>query len=274
MMTLDDALATLARDPQAPLDVAEVALLLARDEFPFLDVDAHLAELAAMAHEARTYVRGDLPTRANGLCRYLFHEMGYHGNRRDYYDPGNSYLNVVMERRTGIPIALSALTMAVGARVGLSVVGVGLPGHFIVKVLGDPAPVLIDPFHGGRRLSETDCENLVRQVTGMPFDATALSLQALPLGLMVQRMLNNLKGIYLKAEDWPRSVRVMERLRQLNPHDVVLRRDLGVCLLHQDQPGRAIDHLAAYLQHAFEADDVEKVRQLLRAARQRVAEWN
>src|SRR5205823_2731791 len=188
-----------------------------------LDVDAHLGELAAMAHEAKRYLRGDLAAKVTGLCRYLFHDMGYHGNVKEYYDPRNSYINQVMERRTGIPITLSALTMAVGRRSGLVVEGVGLPGHFIVKAVEGPQEILIDPFHGGRVLSDIDCENLVRQVTGVAFEASALTLQAIPAGLMVWRLLANLKGIYLGQEDFARGVRIMERLYQLNPQDVALR---------------------------------------------------
>src|SRR4029077_18794506 len=170
-----------------------------------------------------------LPARVNGLCRYLFHEMGFHGNARDYYDPRNSYLNVVLERRTGIPISVSAVTIAVGRRAGLTVVGVGLPGHFIAKAVADGTEVLIDSYHGGLVLTGHDCENLVRQVTGLSFEASALTLQALPAGPMVQRMLNNLKAIYLGQKDWARAARVLGRLRQLDPHDAGLRRDLGVC---------------------------------------------
>src|SRR6185369_6933648 len=159
-MNLDAALELLARNPQAPLDLAEVALGLARDEYADLDVDAYLGQLNAMAHEARRLVRGPLESQVNGLCRYLFHDMGFRGNVKEYYDPRNSYLNQVLERRTGIPIALSAVVMAVGRRVGLEVEGVGLPGHFVVKIAEGNHEVLVDPFHGGRLLTETDCEHL------------------------------------------------------------------------------------------------------------------
>ncbi len=92
--------------PQGPVDLAELALWLAKDEFAELDVDAHLGELNSMAHEARRYMQGNLQTQVAGLCRYLFHDMGFHGNVKNYYDPLNSYFNQVMERRTGIPITL------------------------------------------------------------------------------------------------------------------------------------------------------------------------
>ena len=273
-LKLPVALQTLAGDPSAPLDLAEVALLLARDEFSTLDVEAHLNELAAMAHEAQPYLRGHLAHQVQGLCRYLFHDMGFRGNVRAYYDPRNSYFNQVLERRTGIPITLSAVMMAIGQRAGLTIAGVGLPGHFIVKATDGDQEVLIDPFHGGRILSREDCETLVYQATGAAFEASAVALQPLPLGAIVQRMLNNLKMIYLKADDRARSIRVMERLRLLNPQDVMLRRDLGLCHLREGHPGKAIDHLRSYVAQASEADDIEKIEKLLHDAIRSVAQWN
>jgi regulator of sirC expression with transglutaminase-like and TPR domain len=273
-MNLDDALTRLGREPAAPLDLAELALHLARDEYPGLDVAAYLGELDGMAHEARRYLGGSLPAQVTGLCRYLFHEMGFRGNERDYYDPRNSYLNDVLDRRTGIPIALSAVVMAVGTRAGLEIHGVGLPGHFIVKAVRGERQELFDPFHGGRRLTVEDCETLVEQVTGQPFRATRKALAAVPLGAVVTRMLNNLKAVYLKGGDWARAVRVMERLRQLDPADPLQRRDLGTSLLHAGQPGRALDHLSAYLAAVPQAEDAETVRGLLRRARRLLAEWN
>jgi regulator of sirC expression with transglutaminase-like and TPR domain len=273
-MDLDLTLDELAQNPTAPLDVAEVALQLARDEFPTLDVEAYLSELDAMAHEARSYMRGDVHARVAGLCRYLFHEMGFRGNTQNYYDPRNSYLHLVLDRRTGIPITLSAVVMAVAERAGLVIQGVGLPGHFVVKAVGDAQEVLFDPFHGGRRLTAADCELLVQQVTGRPFEATAASLSGIPLALLVQRMLNNLKAVYLRADDFVRSARVLERLRQLDPDDLTVRRDLGVCLAQMGQEGKAVDHLEAYLSAAPQTSDVEVVRRLLRKAQHLLAQWN
>ncbi len=272
---LDDALQTLERDPEAPLDLAEIALWLARDEYPFLDTEAHLNEIAGMAHEAARYMQGGhLAHRVQGLCRYLFHEMGFRGNQRDYYDPSNSYLNQVLERRLGIPITLSSIVIAVGSRAGLPIHGIALPGHFIVRALDDVQEILIDPFHGGRILTRHDCEILVQQRTGMPFDAASLAFAPLPLAATVQRMLTNLKAIYTQNEDWPRASRVMLRMLQLNPRDVVLRRDLGKCYLQQELPGKAIDHLQAYVRRASDAKDHAVILQMLRAASNMVARWN
>jgi len=273
-MELNTALQVLSNQGNARMDVAELALHLARDEFPSIDVDAYLAELAAMAREAKRYVRGNLAARVHGLCRYLFHDMGFRGNKKEYYDPLNSYFNQVLERRTGIPITLSALVMAIGARVGLHIEGVGLPGHFVAKAVDGEEQVVFDPFHGGRVLTAVDCENVVRQVTRRDITVTAETLNGLPLSLIVMRMLNNLKAIYLKQSDMPRAIRVLERLRQLAPEDAELQRDLGICLVHAGKPGKAVDLLTAYLDMAPEAMDAEVVRDVLRRARSAVAEWN
>lgn len=273
-MNLDAALQLLSQTPTAPLDVAELALWLARDEYPSLDVEGWLGEIDAMAKEARRCLNGDLDTQVRGLCRYLFHELGFRGNTQDYYDARNSYFNQVLERRTGIPISLAAVAMAVGRRAGLCVEGVGLPGHFVIKFIAADREILVDPFHGGRRLSASDCANLVRQASGAEAPITPAALAPIPLAAMVQRMLNNLKGIYLKAEDFPRAARVIQRLRQLDSADPFQHRDLGLCLLYAQQPGKAVRHLDAYLSALPDAQDAETVRHFLKQARGLLASMN
>jgi regulator of sirC expression with transglutaminase-like and TPR domain len=273
-MDLDLALSLLSHTPDAPLDLAELGLLLARDEYSSLDVEAYLSELDGMAHEARGHLRGSLTQRVKGLCRYLFHDMGFRGNQQDYYNAHNSYLNEVIDRRLGIPITLSAVAIAVGRRAGLDVSGVGLPGHFVAKASSEGEEVLFDPFHGGRLLSPEKCQRLVEQVTGMPFEVNDEALRAVPMGVIVHRMLNNLKGVYLRNGDYPRAARIIERLRQLSPHDPLQSRDLGATLLQAGQAGRAIDHLQAYLRASPQAGDADTVKQLLMQARASVARWN
>ncbi|HTU20150.1 MAG TPA: transglutaminase-like domain-containing protein [Gemmataceae bacterium] len=273
-MNLDLALSLLSQTPDAPLDLAELALLLARDEYPALDVEAYLSELDGMAHEARANLSGSLTQQVKGLCRYLFHDMGFRGNQQDYYDARNSYLNEVLDRRAGIPITLAVVAVAVGRRAGLDVAGVGLPGHFVAKAVGDDEEVLFDPFHGGRLLTPKKCRLLVEQVTGIPFEVNEEALRAVPLGAIVLRMLNNLKAVYLRGGDYQRAARIIERLRQLSPHDPLQRRDLGATLFQAGQAGRAIDHLQAYLQASPKAGDADTVKQLLSQAQASVARWN
>ena len=170
-MNLTQTLDLLARNPEAPLDIAQVAFLVAKDEYPDLDVDRWLVGLATLADEIRPTLPGPRRPRLEAFCVQLFQKMGFHGNQTDYYDPRNSYLNDVLQRRTGIPISLSALTMALGQRLDLNIVGLGLPGHFLVKLVdarnGD---VIFDPFHAGRRMALEECSDLVRRVTGLPLD--------------------------------------------------------------------------------------------------------
>lgn len=274
-MNLDAALPQLAADPAAPLDLAALALALARDEYPTLDVEAELAEIAGMARELKPRLRrGGLQGRVEALCRYLFQEQGFRGDTRDYYDPRNSYLPEVLTRRQGLPITLSVVAVAVGTRAGLEVAGVGLPGHFIAKATSRGQEVFFDPFHEGRLLSVPDCERLVEQVVGAPFEATPEALAAVPVGLILQRMLNNLKGSYLQRRDFARAARTIARLRQLCPQDRLQGRDLGVTLLQAGRPGQAIDHLEAYLAADPPPEDGGAVRELLREAQGHVARWN
>jgi regulator of sirC expression with transglutaminase-like and TPR domain len=273
-MDLDATLAALAADPHRPVDLAAVALHLARDEYPDLDVPAYLARLAALADDLRPRLGGSLARRAVELTHFLFREQAFAGNADGYYDPRNSYLNDVLDRKLGIPITLSVVAAAVGGRSGLTVAGVGLPGHFIAKVVDGDEEVWFDPFNGGQFLDPAGCEELVTAVTGQPFTLTPDATAATPPGLIVVRMLNNLKAVYLKDGDFARAARVMERLVQLDPDDPVQRRDLGVSLVHAGRPGRAIDHLRLYLDRTPAAADAATVRDFLNDAVRSVAKWN
>jgi regulator of sirC expression with transglutaminase-like and TPR domain len=273
-MDLDATLALLAADPFAPVDLAELALHLAADEYPGLDVPAYLARLDAYAEALAPRLSGTLPDRVAELAYLLFDEEGFAGDGERYYDPRNSYLNDVLDRKLGIPIALSVLAIAVGARAGLTVVGVGLPGHFVARAVDGPAEVLFDPYHGGQFLDRAGCRQLVEAVTGQPFDPTDDALAATPPGFVARRMLTNLKSVYLREPDFHRAARVTARLVQLAPDDPTQRRDLGVSLVHAGKPGKAIDHLAAYLEAVPAAEDAEVVGEFLRDAQKEVARWN
>jgi regulator of sirC expression with transglutaminase-like and TPR domain len=274
-MDIDTTLAALAADPHHPVDLAEIALYLALDEYPNLDIPVYLALLDDLAAELHPRLTGALAADAVELTHFLFREHDFAGNAANYYDPRNSYLNEVLDRKLGIPISLSVLAMAVGQRAGLHVDGVGLPGHFIAKVTdGDGSDVLFDPFNGGQFLDPSGCEELISAITGQPFTLTPDALVATPPGLILTRMLTNLKGVYLKSAEFARAARVIERLVALAPNDPLQRRDLGVSLIHADRPGRAIDHLRMYLHHLPEAHDADTVRDFLNEAVRDVAKWN
>jgi regulator of sirC expression with transglutaminase-like and TPR domain len=274
IMTLDEILPLLASEPTTDVDLAEIALLLAQEEYPAVDVEGSLSELSAMAHDLRPRLLGPLAARVAALARYLFHELGFRGNTSDYYDPRNSYFNQVLDRRTGLPITLTLVAVAVGERAGMTVQGVGLPGHFIARAVDEESEVLFDPFHGGRLLTPPQCEAVVERVTGQRFHATMEALAPVSPQAFLVRMLGNLKGVYLKARDYRRAARVIHRLCQLLPEDAQQQRDLGVSLAQGGQPGKALEHLEAYLSAAPQASDAKTVAEFLQKARDEVSKWN
>ncbi len=273
-MDVDAELLALAADPLHPVDLAELALHLARDEYPDLDVPAYLARLDALADAVAPRLTGSLAERVATLAAFLFEEEGFRGNADDYYDARNSYLNDVLDRRAGLPITLSLVAAAVGERAGLAVHGVGLPGHFVAMGEEDGEAVLFDPFHGGQLLDPPAAEALVEAVTGQPFTLTADALRPAPPAAVAVRLLSNLKGVYLRGPDYERAARVTGRLVQLTPDDPLQRRDWGVTLVHAGHAGRAVDPLRFYLSRVPDADDREAVEGFLRRAQAEVARWN
>jgi len=273
-MSLDAALSLLADDPAAPLDPAEVALLVARDEYPGLDVEGYLAELDGWGRELRPAPRGPLRRRVEALVRYLFGDLGFHGNRHDYYDPRNSYLSDVIDRRTGLPILLSLVAMRVGAAAGLTVEGVGLPGHFVARAVGGDEEVLFDPFHGGRLLDREACEDLSAEATGAAGPLPPRAFTAVTPGALILRLLSNLKAAYLRRNDYARAARVVGRLRRLAPHDPTHVRDEGVALLQAGRPGRALGPLREFLLHEPAPAEAAVVQGLIRRAEDELARWN
>lgn len=273
-MKLSSALAALAADPHTPTDLARVALLIARDAYTDMRPRAYLRRIERLADQLRPRLHGSLAARTAELTTFLFEECGFAGNTENYYDPRNSYLNKVLDRQVGLPIALSVLAVAVGERAGLNVVGVGLPGHFIAKAVDGNEEVLFDPFNGGQFLDVESCEALVGGVTGRPFEATPESLAATPPGAIVARMLQNLKTAYMADREYLRAARITRRLTQLIPQDSSQYRDLGVLLVQAEQPGRAIDPLRAYLRAEPNAEDKRDVEKFLSQALTEVARWN
>ncbi len=273
-MNLDVTLAQLADDPFAAVDLAAVALHLAAEEYPNLDVPTYLTMLDEYAEELMPRMRGTLEQRVAELTHFLFEDEGFTGNATNYYEAENSYFNDVLDRKLGIPLTLSVLAMSVGQRCGLTIVGVGLPGHFVAKAIDGDNELLFDPYHGGQFLNADGCSSLVEAVTGQPFVVTEETVAASPPGFIVLRMLNNLKGIYLRTPDFNRAARVTHRIVQLTPTDPLQRRDLGVTLVHAGKPGKAIDHLQTYLTMAPDAEDATVVQDFLKEARREVARWN
>jgi len=259
-----------------PVDLARVNLEVARDAYPDLDVDRSLAAIDALA--ARVRDRCPAGARAHHVVGQinwvLFVEEEFRGNSDEYYDPRNSYLNEVLDRKLGMPIALAILYLALADRVGLAMGGVNLPGHFLARTAGDGPPIFVDPFHAGRILDRAGCERLLSGLVGRPVRLGDGQLAPCDDRTTVSRMLRNLKSIHVDRKDFAPALPVARRLAALNPDDLAEHRDWGMIGLHADRPGEAVAPLARYVAEAPRAPDVEEVRALLRVARREVASRN
>ena len=246
------------------LSPVRAGLLLAREcAYPDLRPSDYLAQLKDLADQVRPRLplSGTAAESGAVLAEFLFETAGFHGNRADYRDPRNSYLNQVLERRLGLPITLSVIFLELARQTGLPAAGVGLPGHFIVSVAGEDGPIYLDPFQAGRPLTLAECTALAQGVTGpaAAFDPTWLNPTA-PRDI-VARMLNNLRGFYVSMEDWPMSIRVLECLRVLQPAISSHVRDLGVLHYRNGAIRRASEYLGEYLRRSPAASDTNAVRQ-------------
>jgi regulator of sirC expression with transglutaminase-like and TPR domain len=257
-------------------DLTRLTLEIARDAYPELDPAACLDRLDRLADRVRDRCRdGARLNQILGQINWvLFTEEGFRGNDDDYYDPRNSYLNDVLDRKLGIPISLSVLYMAVAQRIGLPMSGVNLPGHFVIRTGFGGTPTFVDPFHQGLLLDRAGCVRRVAEVTGQSVELDDDQLAPCPVSTIIARMLRNLKAVYLRDGDFASSLPVMRRLVALTNGHPIERRDLGVACLHAERPGEAIDHLEAYLDARPHAADFRAVNAMLRAAWRDVAASN
>ncbi|MGE3295832.1 MAG: SirB1 family protein [Porticoccaceae bacterium] len=195
--------------PDAELDLIEAALLIAAEHDLGVDLVACRAQLDALAQRARAA----LVTDATRLCWFLAESEGFRGNARDYYNPDNSYLDRVLATRSGIPISLALIYLRVAEALGLDAAGVGFPGHFLVRIAapGSATAELIDPFTG-RALSRDDCRALLQTGTRGTVEFSEQLLQPARKREILQRMLRNLKMIYLQREDYEESLSLCDRL--------------------------------------------------------------
>lgn len=251
--------------PEEQIDLGRAALTIALPDYPKLDIAEYLARIDRLAVEvtAQCGAGADGFRLIAALNYVLFSRHGFRGNRDDYYDPKNSFLNELIERKIGIPITLSVLYMEVARRIGLGVDGVGFPGHFLVKAVCADDEVVIDPFDGGEVRSREDLEALLKQMYGGKLDFRSDFLAAVSNKQILQRMLNNLKVIYVKANDLIKTLAVLDRLLILDPASAEDTRDRGVIYTRLECFGQAKDDFERYLQLAPDADDSAAVREQL-----------
>ena len=248
--------------PAAEMRLAEGALLIALEANPELDIDACLQRLDGMAEA----VSGDLgmelePHRiVSCLNACVFKEHGLRGNRKDYYDPRNSFLNEVLERKVGIPITLAVIYIDVGRGAGLPVDGVGLPGHFVVRYGAHPEPFYVDPFHTGKLLSAKDCAERVKEIYGPDLQWQDSFLEVVDDLHILSRVLNNLKVIYVRKGAHELALGAVERLILLKPGVPSEIRDRGLLRAQLGHLQPALDDLSTYLEACPEAPDAAAMR--------------
>jgi len=260
------------------IDLAEGALLIAKGANADLDVAHYLSRIEALAGElARRFTDSTSQTdRILALNQFLFEEQGFAPSIDDYYDPRNSFLNEVLERRVGIPISLSVLYIEVGCRAGLPLSGVSFPGHFLVKCKVNDGLIVLDPYCRGVSLSLHDLQQRLREVRGGEVSRAIIAgmLVAANKKQILARMLRNLKAIYLEREDYNMALSAMEWIITLTPADALEVRDRGLLYAKLECARAALDDLQRYLELAPDAEDVQEMRSRVIELRQAAARLN
>lgn len=223
----------LAALPDAAIDLPRGALLISALLQPGLDPELHLRRLESLSIAAVASVARDapLPERVLALNRFLFVDEGFHGNRDDYYDPRNSFLDQVLERRRGIPISLSLLYLEVARQVGIRAFGVGFPGHFLVRVGEGGSTLVLDPFAGGMSLDEGELDRRLAEVYGtgvLRVRANPAILRAATSREILVRLLANLKAIYTGKGDLQHALVAADAILTLTPDSADDLRDRGL----------------------------------------------
>lgn len=275
-------LRTLMRKPEEQISVAEAALWIATTEYPHLDRASYIARLDALAAPLPERIGAETdPLRIIAAINHrLFEEEGFHGNSEDYYDPRNSYLNDVMDRRVGIPIMLSTVYLEVAARLNFPLAGVGMPGHYLVR--HRYFDVFIDPYEKGEVLTIEQCQDRMHKALGQELPFERELLEPAPKLRTVMRMLNNLRNVYAGTRQFARALRIVELALALNPEtggewEVVMSTDLrqrAGLLMEMRRYSQALATLERYLELDPKADDAADIRKTAVNLRRTLAQMN
>lgn len=249
------------------LDLARAALAVARAEYPGIEPEDSIRRLDQMGAEVRAMVPAGASARERvaALNRVLFEVEGFRGNIEDYYDAQNSYLHRVLDRRLGIPITLSLVYLEVGQRAGLPLVGVGLPGHFVVKVAGAHEEILLDPFYKGAELDRAECQRRLDAIYGGKVAMSDQFLRAVGKREILARMLYNLKRIHMRNGDQRRAIGILDMLLALQPFAFDDQRDRGLLLYKEGRYQEALRDLRGYLEFLPVAQDAGNVQRAIEA---------
>ncbi len=218
----------LVQKPDGDIRIAEAALLFAADHSPGLDPKSWLERLDGLARRVERIEVVSPADQVAALRTVLVEEEGFSANITDYYDPRNSLLDQVIERRVGIPISLSVIWLDIARQLRWPFVGVGLPGHFVIKRKTPTGDLLIDPFGGGQVLSRAGCERLVSQLLGKPVQLDDSAFEAVAAKATLMRMLNNLRTVLSQQEAWSSTACVLARMLALEPDSELIRREIAM----------------------------------------------
>lgn len=256
--------AEVTNRPDYQIDVARAAMLLAAAEYPQLNVERELFAFQRLAGAISSKFLDDNDPLycINVISEHLFDDMGFRGDADNYYDPRNSYLNQVLERRAGIPITLAVVYMEVGRRLKVPLLGIGMPGHFLVRHR-EIENLYIDAFSGGILLSEEECRDIVGELAHGDIAWSPDLLKPVSNREIIARMIRNLKAIYMADEDFVRALTVSEFALALDPHSAIDRRDRGIVHYQLGHSAEALDDLVYYLDLAPSGPDVEGVHALV-----------
>jgi len=256
--------ARLVTAPEADIDLAHAALLVAGEEYPQLVPDLYLRRLDILAERVRDRLadEGAAVVVLQEMSRVLFEDERFRGNAEAYYDPRNSFLNDVLDRRLGIPLTLSIVFLEVGWRLGLPLEGVNFPGHFLVRYRGEAFGLLVDPFQAGEVRFEDQAQELLDRVYGGSVELRPDYLRTADRRDILIRLLANLKNIYMNAGDEVRAIGAVERILLVRPV-AEERRDRGMLLARLGRVDEAVTDLRQYLDAAPDAPDAGRVRMLL-----------
>jgi len=248
------------------VDLALAALLIAAEEYPQLLPEPYLARIDMLAERVRDRLDDETAPLVvlQEVSRVLFEEEGFRGNAEAYYDPRNSFLNDVLDRRTGVPLTLSLLYLEVGWRLGLPLHGVNFPGHFLVRYDGEAVQLLVDPFQRGEIRFQDEAQELLDRVYGGTVSLQPSYLRPAGRKDILVRLLSNLKGIYLNTRDDRRALAATERILLVRPDAAEEVRDRGMLLARLGFADDAVQELRDYLARAPAADDADRVRLLIR----------
>lgn len=261
-------LTELAGLPDAAIDLPRGALLISALLQPGLDPELHLRRLESLSIAAVASVARDapLPERIRALNRFLFVEEGFSGNQEDFYDPRNSFLDQVLERRVGIPITLSLLYVEVARQVGIPAFGVGFPGHYLVRVGEGGATLVLDPFARGLSLGEEDLDQRLADLYGegaLTIRANPALLRAATRRETLVRMLANLKAIYAREGDLQQALIAVNAILTLTPDSADDLRDRGLIYRELGYAPAALEDLRRYGSLSDNAEEIAALAPIL-----------